>query len=143
MTASDGPGNMTRVIDGVERRFFDYLARGVPFGPDDGTVAPWAVVASLPFAPEVVAPTLASLDALHVHIANPYGFKASVNPGFKETTGSGTGWVSPFHFGINEGPTVLMIENHRSGMIWTLMGQCAYLRNGLRAAGFTGGWLGA
>ena len=143
VTASDGPGNMTRVIDGVERRFFDYLARGVPFGPDDGTVAPWAVVASLPFAPEVVAPTLASLDALHVHIDNPYGFKASVNPGFKETTGSGTGWVSPFHFGINEGPTVLMIENHRSGMIWTLMGQCAYLRNGLRAAGFTGGWLGA
>jgi hypothetical protein len=26
-------------------------ARGVPSGPDDGTLAPWAVVASLPFAP--------------------------------------------------------------------------------------------
>ncbi len=33
--------------------FWNYIARGVPFGPDDGTLAPWAVVASLPFAPEL------------------------------------------------------------------------------------------
>ena len=31
------------------------IARGAPFGPDDGTVAPWVVVASLPFAPEIVS----------------------------------------------------------------------------------------
>ena len=43
---------------GVERRFFDYVARGVPDGPDDGTLAPWAVVASLPFTPELVLPTI-------------------------------------------------------------------------------------
>ena len=30
--------------------------RGVPYGPDDGTLAPWAVAASLPFAPEIVLP---------------------------------------------------------------------------------------
>ena len=29
-----------------------------PFGPDDGTVAPWVVVAALPFAPEIVVPTV-------------------------------------------------------------------------------------
>ena len=50
ITASDGPGWVTRQIKGKERHFFDYLARGVPDGPDDGTIAPWAVVASLPFA---------------------------------------------------------------------------------------------
>lgn len=33
-----------------------YCARGVPYGPDDGTLSPWAVVASLPFAPEIVLP---------------------------------------------------------------------------------------
>ena len=57
ITASDGPGPAMLKIDGVKRRFFDYVARGVPDGPDDGTLAPWAVVASLPFAPEIVLPT--------------------------------------------------------------------------------------
>ena len=60
-TACDGPGWVKRVVDGVERQFFDYLARGAPFGPDDGTVAPWVVVASLPFAPEIVIPTVRHL----------------------------------------------------------------------------------
>ena len=57
MTASDGPGDQSRDRR-RPARFFDYVARGVPFGPDDGTLAPWAVAASLPFAPEVVAPTM-------------------------------------------------------------------------------------
>ena len=42
-TACDGPGWAKRVVNGVEREFFDYIARGAPFGPDDGTVAPWVV----------------------------------------------------------------------------------------------------
>ena len=44
ITASDGPGPSTLLVDGIERVFYDYIARGVPFGPDDGTLAPWAVV---------------------------------------------------------------------------------------------------
>ena len=140
VTASDGPGDRTVTIDGIERRFFDYVARGVPDGPDDGTLAPWAVAASLPFAPEIVAPTIAHLAHLHVDVPNPYGFKASFNRQLPGSEG-GIGWVSPYHFGINEGPTVLMIENHRSGLIWSLMRGCAPLVAGLRAAGFGGGWL--
>ncbi len=143
VTASDGPGAQTKRVDGVERVFFDYLARGAPFGPDDGTLAPWAVVASLPFAPEIVAPTIAHLRALHVNVPNPYGFKASFNPAFHDGVDNGIGWVSPYHFGINEGPTVLMIENERSGLIWSLMRKCGYLASGFRAAGFEGGWLDA
>jgi hypothetical protein len=143
ITASDGPGFQVRTIDGVERVFFDYVARGVPFGPDDGTLAPWAVAASLPFAPEIVAPTLVNMGALRLRLGNPYGFKASFNPVFHEPgRDDGIGWVSQYHFGINEGPTVLMIENHRSAMIWHLMRNCSYLVAGLRAAGFSGGWLG-
>ena len=141
ITASDGPGNETKKIDGIERPFFDYVARGAPFGPDDGTVAPWAVAASLPFAPEIVAPTLANLNRLHVHVPNRYGFKASFNPAFPTESDDGVGWVSKYHFGINEGPTVLMLENHRSGMIWSLMKKCRYLTAGLRTAGFSGSWL--
>ena len=51
------------------------------------------------------------------------------------------GWVSPYHFGINQGPIVNMIENHRSGFLWSLMRQCPHLVGGLRRAGFSGGWL--
>ena len=50
-TASDGPGRLTKKVNGIQRSFFDYVARGAPYGPDDGTLAPWSVVASLPFAP--------------------------------------------------------------------------------------------
>lgn len=145
ITASDGPGFVTRTIDGVERHFFDYVARGVPDGPDDGTLAPWAVAASLPFAPEVVSETLLHFIALNLHTRNPYGFKASFNPGFRDDDAASgrCGWISPYHFGINEGPTLLMIENHRSGRVWEWMKRCAPMVRGLRAAGFTGGWLGA
>ena len=141
VTASDGPGPAVKKIAGVERVFFDYLARGVPDGPDDGTLAPWAVVASLPFAPEIVLPTVLNFRRLSVQVANPYGFKASINPMFAGASDDGVGWVSKFHFGINEGPTVLMIENHRSGLVWALMRTCPPLVAGLRAAGFSGGWL--
>lgn len=138
-TASDGPGPATKTIDGVERVFYDYVARGVPDGPHDGTLAPWAVVASLPFAPEIVIPTLLNFRQLQIEIANPYGFKASLNPTFGG--GGSMGWISKYHFGINEGPTVLMIENFRSALVWMLMRGCAPMVKGLRMAGFTGGWL--
>ncbi len=46
ITASEGPGPVTLEVDGIERQFFDYLARGVPYGPDDGTLAPWALAIS-------------------------------------------------------------------------------------------------
>jgi hypothetical protein len=141
ITASDGPGEITRVVDGVERRFFDYRARGVPDGPDDGTIAPWAVVASLPFAPEIVLPTLAHFNRLHLHEVHRYGYKATFNPTFPDGGGNPLGWVSPWHIGINQGPIVVMIENYQSGLVWRLLRQCPYVVAGLRAAGFTGGWL--
>jgi hypothetical protein len=71
----------------------------------------------------------------------PFGFEASFNPTFP-VKGSLNGWVARRHFGLNQGPIVLMIENYRSGLIWTLMRKCLYVENGLRRAGFRGGWLG-
>ncbi|MHA4807865.1 glucoamylase family protein [Flavitalea flava] len=143
LTASEGPGPETIKIQGIERQFFDYAGRGVPYGPDDGTLAPWAVVASLPFAPEIVLSALeyciyqAKLTAF-----NSYGFKASFNPNHPGASGNPYGWwVSPWHFGLNQGPIVLMIENYRTGMLWQLMRNCPYITAGLRRAQFRGGWL--
>jgi hypothetical protein len=143
ITASDGPGPVTRTIKGIERQFFGYDARGVPDGPDDGSIAPWAVIASLPFAPEIVLPALEYFETLRLREKNPYGFKATFNLTFTGKSDSKQPWVSPFHFGLNQGPIVLMIENYRTGLLWRLMRQCPYLAIGLRRAGFAGGWLGA
>src|SRR5262249_10586899 len=74
-TAWHGLGRARRRVNGVEREFFDYIARGAPFGPDDGTVAPWVVVASIPFAPEIVMPTIRHLAALDLGMTAKYGFK--------------------------------------------------------------------
>ena len=141
ITASEGPGPAALVIDGVERRFFDYVARSIPRGPDDGTLAPWAVVASLPFAPEIVLPSLRYFDELGLGQESKYGFEATFNPTFPTKSPRPCGWVSPRTFGLNNGPIVLMIENHRSGLLWRLMRRCPYLVEGLRRAGFRGGWL--
>ena len=52
------------------------------------------------------------------------------------------GWVSKGYYGLDQGPIVMMIENYRSGMIWRLMRRCPSIVEGLRRAGFRGGWLG-
>jgi hypothetical protein len=143
ITASEGPGPGTLKLNGIDRQLFDYVGRGVPYGPDDGTLAPWALVASLPFAPEIVLP------ALHrcIHQAkltkfNAYGFKASFNPSHPGNPGNPYGWwVSPWHYGLNQGPIILMIENYRSGLLWQLTRGCPYIASGLHRADFGGGWL--
>jgi hypothetical protein len=140
-TASDGPGDIQMEVDGVKRRFYGYTARGIPFGPDDGTISPWAVVASLPFAPKIVLKTLRhAIEKLDLK-KHRDGFDASFNPTYPEKTDNKNGWVAPWKFGINQGPIIIMIENYKTGLIWSLMKECPYIINGLRNAGFTGGWL--
>jgi hypothetical protein len=141
ITASNGPGPARRRIKGVTRRFLDYHARSIPYGPDDGTLAPWAVVASLPFAPEIVLPTLSNFRENWGEMMSQYGISCSFNPTFPSDTGNHAGWVSNGHFGIDQGPVIMMIENYRSGLIWRLMRRCPHIVTGLRRAGFAGGWL--
>jgi len=141
ITACDGPGPLIRVIDGVRRRFYGYRARGVPWGADDGTLSPWATAASLPFAPEIVIPALRHFHAIELEDDNPYGFTSGFNPTIEAADGRPCGWMCAEHVGVNQGPMALMIENHRSDFVWTLMRTCPYVEAGLRRAGFAGGWL--
>ncbi|MGE6744206.1 glucoamylase family protein [Allorhizobium pseudoryzae] len=72
---------------------------------------------------------------------HPYGFTASFNPTFCKENSSGRGWVAPEHIGINQGPIALMIDNHRSRFLWEIARSAPNIVDGLRRAGFTGGWL--
>jgi hypothetical protein len=141
ITASNGPGPTKRRIGGLNRSFLGYAARGVPYGPDDGTLAPWAVAASLPFAPEIVLPTLAHCSKTYPNMENEYGLVCSFNPTFPSHDFKRRGWISKDHFALDQGPVILMIENYRSGLIWRLMRNCPFVLTGLRRAGFNGGWL--
>jgi hypothetical protein len=140
ISASDGPGPAVHRVRGKERRFWDYKARAIPWGPDDGTLTPWAVVASLPFEPALVVRTLEEIDRRYPDMRSELGYKCSFNPTFPGKSGA-RGWVSMGYYGIEQGPVLLMIENFRNEFIWNLMQRCSYLENGLRRAGFRGGWL--
>ena len=143
ITASDGPGPAVRKSKGVVRRFYDYTARSIPNGPDDGTLAPWAVVASLPFAPDLVLPSIKHFDEAFPEMTSKYGFKCSYNATFSDGKQSSSGWISQGYYGLDQGPIVMMIENYRSGFLWRLLRGCPVLELGLRRAGFTNGWLSA
>jgi hypothetical protein len=139
ITATDGPGFKELKINGRDRRFLGYAARGAPYGPDDGTISPCSSLASLPFAPELSLQALRHFCAQYPEITQ----KSRLPSGFNPTLpGAGpSGWVSEGHYGLDQGIVVLMIENYRSEMIWKLMRRCPYIRQGLKRAGFTGGWL--
>ena len=130
LTACDGPGSQT----GAPGRFDGYAARGIEaHDPDDGTIAPTAAAASLPYAPELVLPTLAHWRRDRPDLWGPHGFADAFNDAAR--------WVDPDRLGIDQGPIVLMIENHRTGFVWDVMKRDPVLRAGLKRAGFAGGWL--
>ncbi len=47
-------------------------------------------------------------------------------------------WVTPYHFGIDQGPLALMTENYRTGLIWEIMRPCPYVNRAGRASGAAG-----
>ena len=139
LSACVGPGPSNLFAGGMERRFFGYVARGVPYGPDDGTISPAAVFGSLPFAPEIAMPAIRQICAVHPWITDDYRVPNGVN--LTVNIDNSGGWVSDGYLGLDQGLIVLMIENYRTQWLWNLMRQCPLIRTGLRRAGFRGGWL--
>ena len=160
VTACDGPVDaeleVELEIDGEirreRRRFWTYAGRGVGafHGVDDGTVAPTAAGGSVPFAPEVAVPALRAMrERYGEHLWGRYGFFDAFNPTFTSLSSDvrhgrvvpGAGWFDTDYLGIDQGPILAMIENHRSGLVWRVMRRDPDLRRGLERAGVTGGWL--
>jgi hypothetical protein len=150
-TASDGPGDTTVTIDGTERTFRGYWARGVAQGDirDDGTIAPTAAGGSVPFAPDVTIAALRTMKERYGEtLFGQYGYHDAFNPTYTLSapppdggTVTPNGWVDDEYLGIDQGPILAMIENHRTGMIWSLLREDPVIVRGLCRAGFRGGWL--
>jgi hypothetical protein len=111
----------------------------VPYGPDDGTLAGWAALASLPFAPEIALCAARNMGRLYPEMVSGQQYASSFNPTLTDTDGHV--WVSAGRFGLEQGLVVMMLENYRTELIWRLMRDCPYVGTGLRRAGFRGGWL--
>ena len=152
LTASDGPIDATLPVNGTPRRFHTYHARAASFTEvrDDGTVVPTAAGGSIPFAPEIAIPALVAMRRKYGdHLFGEYGFLDAFNPTFTFTDVTvqhgrvvqGTGWIDGDYLGIDQGPILLMLENHRTAIVWETMKRNPYIVRGLCRAGFTGGWL--
>jgi hypothetical protein len=151
LSASDGPGDTTLVVNGRERTFLGYAARGADFTEvrDDGTIAPTAVGGSVPFAPEITNPALMTMRRSHGGaFFSDYAFLDAFNLTIPDTmkthagrTVPGVGWVDIDYLGIDQGALLGMIENYRSELVWRYMRRSPYIVEGLKRAGFTGGWL--
>jgi hypothetical protein len=138
-------------IDGRRRQFHTYWGRGASYTQinDDGTIAPTAAAASIAFAPEIVIPTLMSMrDTYGEHLWGSYGFLDALNPTFKldvpvqhGRVDAEHGWFDTDYIGIDQGPIVAMIENYRTGLVWNVMRRNPHILRGLKAAGFSGGWI--
>ena len=141
LSASDGPGFRTVRVGRRDRRFFEYAARGAPFGPDDGTIAPAATLGIGSVCargcsrdgPSLLRPLPRNGP---IRGASPSGFNRTI------PTPDGRGWVSEGTYGLDQGIALLAIENYRSGLIWRLLRNLSSHSHGASARGGSRrGWL--
>src|SRR5438876_11062179 len=121
------------------RKYIGYAARGAAPGEtrDDGTIAPTAAASSIPFTPQISIAAIEQMKRRYgSSLYGQYGFADAFNPTFRN------GWIDVDYLGIDQGPIIAMIENYRSGLVWETMKKNPHVVQGLKRAGFTGGWLG-
>jgi hypothetical protein len=153
LTACNGPANVIWEHNGQRTTFSGYAARGADVDRvfDDGTLAPTAAISSIVFSPQIVLPAIQAMyDRYGQWIYSKYGFVDAFNPTFELKTPlrsghvvPGEGWIDNEYLGIDQGPILLMLENYRTGFVWKVMRSNPHIREGLKRAGFTGGWLEA
>jgi hypothetical protein len=96
---------------------------------DNGTISPTAAVSSLPYAPREV------LRAMR-HFLTAHGDKVWGRYGFVDAFCEAKNWYAETFLAIDQGPIILMIENHRSALLWKLFMKVPEVQAGLRRLGF-------
>jgi hypothetical protein len=96
---------------------------------DLGTISPTAALSAFPYTPEY------SMQALK-HFYYKLGDKIWSEYGFVDAFNESKNWVAQSHLAIDQGPVIVMIENHRSGLLWNLFMSCNEVQNGLKRLRF-------
>jgi hypothetical protein len=144
LTACDGPGNLVTLRQGKKVMYEGYEARGAAAGyiMDDGTIAPTAAGGSIPFVPRICIQALENMFRVYGEkLYGTYGYKDAFNSSYQEGLENNRGWFDVDYLGIDQGPIVLQIENYKTGLVWNTMRKNPYIVQGLKLAGFTGGWI--
>ena len=97
---------------------------------DNGTISPTAALSSMPYTPEY------SMEALK-HFYYILGDKSWGEYGFYDAFNPEEGWWSDAYLAIDQGPIIIMIENHRSGLIWDLFMSAPEIQAALNQLNFS------
>jgi hypothetical protein len=101
---------------------------------DRGVIAPTAALSAMPYTPGE------SMAALR-HFYADLGGDIWGRHGFVDAFNSSRAWIADSNLAIDQGPIVVMIENHRSGLLWQLFMSCPEVRDALSRLGFESPWL--
>lgn len=96
---------------------------------DNGVISPTAALSSFPYAPEQ------AMRALR-YFYEVVGEKMWSRYGFADAFSQGANWYADACLAIDQGPIVVMMENHRTGLLWKLFMRDEDVRTGLRKLDF-------
>ena len=97
---------------------------------DIGVVTPTAALSAMPYTPE------ASMEALKFYYYS-LGDKLWGEYGFYDAFNLTDDWFADSYLAIDQGPIIIMIENHRSGLLWNQFMKNEQVKAGLDNLGFT------
>ena len=115
LTASDGPRG--------------YNPHEPSAAGDDGTITPTGALASFPYTPQ------ASMQALK-HFYRDLGDRLWGVYGFRDAFNLKEDWFAPISMGLNQAPIAVMIENHRTALVWNMFMANPEIRPMLERIGF-------
>jgi hypothetical protein len=92
--------------------FRDYAHHAPSKDRDNGTIAPTAAISSIIYTPDE---SLAAMRHFY-EVYGPQGLWGEY--GFKDAFNPAEDWIADGYLAIDQGPIIVMIENHRSGFPW-------------------------
>lgn len=96
---------------------------------DNGTISPTAALSSFPYTP---TESMRALEFFYYKL----GDKIWKEYGFVDAFNLSLPWFADSFLAIDQGPIIIMIENHRSGLLWDLFMSAPEVKKGLRDLGF-------
>ncbi|WP_316809005.1 glucoamylase family protein [Pedobacter agri] len=97
---------------------------------DLGTIAPTAALSSMPYTP---AESMQALKYFYYKLGN----KTWGEYGFYDAFSLKDQWFATSTLAIDQGPIIVMIENHRTKLIWNLFMSAPEIKSGMRNLGFS------
>lgn len=98
---------------------------------DNSVITPTAALSSFPYTPQE------SMQALQFFYYK-LGDKIWGEYGFKDAFSLHEAWFADSYLAIDQGPIGIMIENHRTQLLWDLFMSAPEVKAGMRTLGFSG-----